>query len=545
MLKNLKLCKTALVFILVICFGLSGCSATPAKTVSGIPIYSSTGTFTLISSFSPENAASYLGGSTVIVSVTSDNPDLTAYAEFNGQKTQLLKEIITDEEQEAQSEHYLYYSSFTMPSVNKDTTVGQIKFSCKHNETEEIYYSGLITVIKASENGDEVYIAEVVGVPAETFNGDTIDDMSAPYNSFLPVGTVDYCSSAAIVNEGLEKSYRLLRFGKRVYDGEGIKVYKGALPSTNTLIVDRCETEGKYTLLSLITDWKAPFTVELKEQEYVNAEKGNFNIKSQAYTYLEIRFMYCNEIIGTVEFEKNNPLFTSGEISYEDNCAVLKLTLKNEGKFYGWRAEYDEYDTLNIRFLEPTRLYTESNSEYGYGLYDKVIIVDAGHGGKDSGGAVNGYTEADSNLVFANLLKRELTAAGAEVIMTRTDNTGLTAAQRRGIIHNYEPDLVISVHRNGGGSNGFGAYYFNPFSADASKYVYAETMKTDLYRKSSGSSWHYFFLNRVGICPSILTENGYLDDEEDRLNMYDADHQTACAKAIVKGVIKYFLSQHP
>lgn len=543
MLKHTRSIRIITTFLILISILLSGCSKAKSNYV-GIEIHSSTGTFTLISEFSPSGAASYTCGSTLIVSVTSDNPELVAVAEFNGEEKALTKQIITNEETENASDLYLYSGSFTMPVFDKDTAIGQIKFTCQFDKTEEIYYSGIITAIKASQNGDEIYIAEVVDVPAETFNGDTIDDMSAPYNSFLPVGTVDYCSSSSIINEGIEKSYRLLRFGKRVYDNEGIKVYKGTLPSTNTLIVDSCETEGKYTVLSLMYDWKAPFTVELKGQEYADTKSGNFAVSNQTYTHLEIRFMYCEEIIGNVEFDSENPLFTAGEISYEDNCALLKLTLKNPGKFYGWRAEYDDDYTLNIRFLEPTRLYTETNNEYGYGLYDKVIIVDAGHGGNDSGGAEDGYTEANSNLAFANILKKELEATGATVIMTRTDNTGYTSSQRRGIIDDYEPDLLISVHRNGGGSNGFASYYFNAFSMDAAKYVYEATAKTDLYRRYGGTKWHYFFLNRVGICPSVLTENGFLDDEQDRRNMYDADHETACAKAIVKGVIKYFLSQH-
>ncbi len=538
--------------IIVFCFLLSICTIfTSCKSYDNgaITIYSSTGKYVLIESFSPNNACSYFGGSIVIVGVKSKLDTLKITAELSGQSITLTKDAMQGGGQDAtDSEIYNYSGSFTLPHPKKDTALGQVKFTCVSNGTTEIYYSGIITVLKSGDGQNssdigERYVAEVVGVPAETFNGDTVDDTSLPTNNYLPVGTVDYCSSTPIVNEGIEKSYRLLRYGKRVYDDQNIKVYEGKLPSTNSLHLDRCETDGKYTVISFFTDWKAPFTLELKEQEFIAPEKGDYRIKEATFSYIEIRFMYCDEIVANLEFDNYNPLFSKGEIKYEDNCAVMTLTLKEAGKFYGWRAEYDQDDCLVFRFLEPTRIYPAEN-QYGIGLYDKVIVVDAGHGGNDSGGAEGGLKESNSNLSLAFILEEELEAAGATVIMTRRDDTSLNTYERYAKVLETEPDFLISIHRNGGGSNGFGSYYFNPYSASPANYIYKETWKAQLYRRSNGTMWHYFFLNRLGICPSVLTENGFLDDDSDRANMQNADHQRACAKALVKGIAEYFKSQH-
>ena len=536
-----------LCLIFALCLIFSGCKKAETDTIK---IFASTGKYTLIESFSPNTAVSYESGAVMVVSVKALDEEISVTAEFAGEKISLKKDLINTNEQESLSEDFFNFSgSFTLPFTDKDTVIGQVEFTCTKEEISEIYYSGLITVIKGGENSGSnssvgsKYIAEVMSVPAETFNGDTVDDASLPTNSYLPVGTVDYCSGTAIVNEGIEKSYRLLRFGKRVYDDENIKIYEGKLPSVNKLSLDRCETDGKYTVISFFTDWKAPFTVQLKGQEFINPEEGDFRIKDAAYTHLEIRFMYCDEIIGEIEFDPYNPLFSSGKISYEDNCAVLTLTLKEAGKFYGWRAEYDKSDCLLLRFLEPTRLYTADN-EYGIGLYDKLIVVDAGHGGNDPGAVSDDLKESNSNLYLASVLKEELEAAGASVVLTRSDNTPLNTYERYAKVLENEPDFLISIHRNAGPSNGFGSYYYNPFSASASQLIYKETAKAQLYRRTSGSMWHYFYLNRLGICPSVLTENGYINDTEDRTNMISADHQRACAKAIVKGIAEYFKSQH-
>ncbi len=518
-----------------LCIILCGC--THETQSSNIKLYSSTGTYTLIESFSPEKAVSYNSGSVIVVSVKSKFDNLSVTAQFNSE----IKELSLSKNEEDLSNNYL--GSFTLNSVNKDTALGQIKITCTLEKNTEVYYSGIITVLKSTTDTNVKFIAEVVDVPAETFDGNTVDDTSRPYNSYLPVGTVDYCSNASIINEENEKSYRLLRFGKRVYDDANIKIYEGTLPSENHLEVDRTESDGKYTVLTFFTDFKAPFTVELKDQEYKNTDKGLFVTETPTFSYVEIRFMYCTEISGDIIFDKINPLFKDAQIHYEENCAVLKLNLKKADGFYGWRAEYDEYDCLKLKFLEPTRLYNENN-DYGYGLYDKVIIIDAGHGGKDPGSVIDGCHESNLNLAFANTLKTELESVGATVYLTRTDNTFMNTYDRYRVVLNYEPDFLISVHRNGGGGNGFGSYYYNAYSATASKFIYKSTANTQLYRKTNGSFWHYFFLNRLGICPSVLTENGFLDDEQDRINMLDADHQKACAQAIVKGVIEYFKYQH-
>ncbi len=545
-LKAKKKIFAVISLFLAVILLFSGCKN---KDNGTIKIFSSTGKFLLIESFSPSKSTSYASGSIMVVSVKAKDESVSVTAELAEKKVKLTRDIVSGSDEEAFSKDtYTFSGSFSLPVTAKDTVIGQVKFTCENKETTEVYYSGIITVLKGADGADESasavgekYIAEVVSVPAETFNGDTVDDTSLPTNSYLPVGTVDYCSGTSIVNEGIEKSYRLLRMGKRVYDDQNIRVYEGKLPSDNTLSLDKCNSEGKYTVLSFFTDWKAPFTVQLKEQEFVDPEKGDFRIKEATYSFLEIRFMYCKELIGVFDFNYN-PLFSSGEVRYEDNCAVLTLTLKEAGKFYGWRAEYDEYDCLVLRFLEPTRLYSAEN-EYGFGLYDKVIVVDAGHGGNDPGAVADGFKESNSNLSLAFILKEELEAVGATVILTRNDDTPLNSYERTAKVLETEPDFLVSVHRNGGPSNGFGAYYYNPFSMDASKAVYEQTWKTGLYRNTSGSSWHYFFLNRVGICPSVLTENGYITNAEDRLNMKDADHQRACAKAIVKGIIEYFKSQ--
>ena len=60
-------------------------------------------------------------------------------------------------------------------------------------------------------------IAEAVSYQIETFDGNIIDDRSRPTNNYLPAGTVDYCSRSTVMDAGSGFTYRVLRYGKRVY----------------------------------------------------------------------------------------------------------------------------------------------------------------------------------------------------------------------------------------------------------------------------------------------------------------------------------------
>lgn len=533
----MRLKLTAFLLVLISIFNLSGCNNN----------YYPSGQNILIHSFSPVEDTSFSSGNMVVLSVMGKFSDLSVTAYFDGKVVQLNREASESEETDEKS--FCYSGLLTMPSVKKKKTYKPIKFVCKKGETTETYYSGKITVLPAdnskigSSDVGEAYIAEVINAPSETFNGNTIDDLSKPCYSSLPVGTVDYCSSSSIINSRIEKNYRLLNFGRRVYDNGNIKIYKGKLPENNVLSVDKTDTTDKYTVLSFFCDFKAPFTLELKGQEYKKPEANNWNIHEQNFTYVEIKFMYCNTMYGDVSFDKDNPLFSHTEKFMENNCYVLRLYLKKAGNFYGYKAEYDENDCLTFKFLQPTRIYSADN-EYGYILSGKTIIIDAGHGGKDSGAVSDGVYESHTNLALANLIKNELLSIGANVIMTRTDDSYMTAAERLDVIYNAEPDLVISVHRNSGSANGYGSYYFNPFSFRAATHILDATVKSKTYRSNSGVLWHYFFLNRTNVCPSVLTENGYINDSKDLKNMQNADHQVTCAKATVKGIVGYFISQH-
>jgi N-acetylmuramoyl-L-alanine amidase len=84
------------------------------------------------------------------------------------------------------------------------------------------------------------------------------------------------------------------------------------------------------------------------------------------------------------------------------------------------------------------------------GLKVSRVVIDAGHGGKDTGSiGPTGYSEKDLVLDVAKRLKTLIeTEIGAEVVMTRNDDTFVPLETRTAIANQQEADLFISIHAN-------------------------------------------------------------------------------------------------
>src|SRR5437016_2267608 len=100
------------------------------------------------------------------------------------------------------------------------------------------------------------------------------------------------------------------------------------------------------------------------------------------------------------------------------------------------------------------------------GLKLSRVVIDAGHGGKDTGSiGPGGYTEKELVLDVAQRLKELVeTELGAEVVMTRGDDTFVPLESRTAIANQQEADLFISIHANSSrirAARGIETYFLN------------------------------------------------------------------------------------
>lgn len=81
---------------------------------------------------------------------------------------------------------------------------------------------------------------------------------------------------------------------------------------------------------------------------------------------------------------------------------------------------------------------------------DFVVVIDAGHGGNDTGAVDNGVREKDINLAVAKRLQEDIQRRlkGVKVIMTRSTDNFVTLQGRADIANKNKADLFISIHTN-------------------------------------------------------------------------------------------------
>jgi N-acetylmuramoyl-L-alanine amidase len=186
-----------------------------------------------------------------------------------------------------------------------------------------------------------------------------------------------------------------------------------------------------------------------------------------------------------------------------------------------------------------------------------VIVIDAGHGGKDGGvrGVNTGTQEADLNLEYAVTLKRIMEEKGYAVVMTRTARemsyssfkvTDKQKEMRRRIeiIENSGAAAVISIHMNGytvRSVRGAQVFYNNksPDSKELARLIQG-TLNTNVNavhakRECLFHPGDYYILNNTKI-PAVITECGYLSNAEDERLLLDKDYREAVCKSIAEGV---------
>lgn len=79
-----------------------------------------------------------------------------------------------------------------------------------------------------------------------------------------------------------------------------------------------------------------------------------------------------------------------------------------------------------------------------------VLVLDAGHGGKDSGAVCRGVKEKDINLAVTKMVKEKINASfpDVKVVMTRSTDCFIPLNQRARIANQNNADLFISIHTN-------------------------------------------------------------------------------------------------
>jgi N-acetylmuramoyl-L-alanine amidase len=221
-----------------------------------------------------------------------------------------------------------------------------------------------------------------------------------------------------------------------------------------------------------------------------------------------------------------------------------------------------------------------------FGLKMGKVVIDAGHGGHDTGTiGPNGLLEKDLVLDVALRLGKLINQRlGSTVVYTRADDTFIPLEQRTKIANEEKADLFISIHANSSpepSATGVETYFFNltsdksgldlatrenaasasaisdlsellhkavlqtkkeesrEFAQDVQTALWAESLRMNSKSRDRGVRAAPFVVLIGAGMPSILAEVGFVSNAHDEKILKRGDERQRIAEALYKGIARY------
>jgi N-acetylmuramoyl-L-alanine amidase len=365
-------------------------------------------------------------------------------------------------------------------------------------------------------------------VNIEVISDDTelkVSETSWYYDDFVPASKGMRDRAVSLMN-----GYYKLRMGGYI-DADGVREIdkKLIIPSKSEITNAYMDSNEKETLVYIKTGVNVPVN------GYVDGDKFILDLYNvDPSTGVKIKFA-------------DNPLFSKTDNSpYTTlNAYNYTLYLKDINNFYGYEFSYSD-GYLIAKFKNPQTI-ADTNQP----LKGKVIVVDAGHGGTDTGalGPDSSYNEADMNLDIAETARKALEKLGATVVMTRIEDKAVDIYDRLDMLINIKPDLVISIHQNSMNYNSditrirglMGIYYSNAglLLADS----ISNALAAELNRMEREVAQQRLAMLRNQKFPATLVEVGFITCVEEYDLMRRDNLITRAGNAIAAGVIDYYKAQ--
>jgi N-acetylmuramoyl-L-alanine amidase len=170
----------------------------------------------------------------------------------------------------------------------------------------------------------------------------------------------------------------------------------------------------------------------------------------------------------------------------------------------------------------------------------RTVIIDAGHGGKDSG-AVSRFTgqkEKDANLDLAKRLRSELRGS-FRTVMVRSNDKFVDLDDRVKFANRYGDAILVSLHFNSGSSSRRGpeTYWWRVDSHGLAVRCQRAMKSVAPGSINAGLSRRRLRLTRNPSIPCVLLEGGYMSNSSEARQINSASHRDRLAKAIA-GAIK-------
>jgi N-acetylmuramoyl-L-alanine amidase len=170
-----------------------------------------------------------------------------------------------------------------------------------------------------------------------------------------------------------------------------------------------------------------------------------------------------------------------------------------------------------------------------------TVVVDAGHGGKDSG-AYRRYGPPEKMIALdvAQRLNHKLRESQLKTVMTRSSDVFIELNDRVAIENAQKNAIFVSIHFNDSrrrGIRGFETYYHSGASSDLANSI-QQKLATIPHSASRGVHTANFRVLRLATCPAVLVECGFLSNRNDGNKARDWEYRELLADRIAEAIVE-------
>lgn len=254
--------------------------------------------------------------------------------------------------------------------------------------------------------------------------------------------------------------------------------------------------------------------------------------------------IYTTNTVGKVTVSSLNIRSQASDTSN----VVGKLTLHDVVAVHSISGNWANITTSDGTEGYVHKSYVKLINQSGSPIKDRIIVIDAGHGGKDPGATSNGALEKDIVLKVATSVKNKLEADGAKVVLTRSNDTYYSLDERVDIAQKHYADVFVSLHVNAASNTsaqGTETYYSvqgngSLLEKDALAAAINRQIVKNANMRDRGVKTANFVVIKNTAYPAVLVELGFITNSQDRAKLTDNGYIEIFADSIYKGIVEYY-----
>lgn len=314
-------------------------------------------------------------------------------------------------------------------------------------------------------------------------------------------------------------------------------------PSLSANIIGKLHTGDRVTVASENNGWAN--IVYNNQSAWISKQYLQFPGEAKAINEPSKGFVY----ISNDKTNLRSGADTSAPVITRGSQGERYPVVGQEGDWYkitlasGREAYVASWVVSSGKNTQSTEATASNSSNISPGLAGKTIVLDAGHGGHDPGiSNYTGVSEKQLTMQTARRLQQKLSSAGANVILTRSDDHYVNLDTRTSAANNSNADAFISIHYDSSShpdANGITAYYHHGYQYDLASSV-NQVLDSSLSLNNRGTHFGNYHVIRENSRPAALLELGYLSNSYEGQYVTTESYQELVSNSIYNGLESYF-----